>query len=821
MSSGASGASHGPATSGPATGGPATSIGARRAVLGLLGVPALVLISQLFGPSANAIAPTFVSASVSPKIQFLNDTAGTTFTFTVTNASPARSVGSVSIQRPSADWTVVDCPQAPAGWTATSDGAQCLYQSSTGTGDDIPARRSSSAFQLRATTTPGTANRAGGWQVQVSPSSYMPESGSGVGVASGGAALTTTAYAVEVLDAVVADAPATVGTACPPSNRSAITGTTKTIVLCGRNRSSGTLTMQSAHSSLGGTFLGSTGSFNSGPVAGNSAASTVLANWQGTVTGTKSTGRSIVASLGAAASQTSPQPTPPNTTFTGYEALNQPPVVAAANATTLEDQNTPVTLSATDGDGDPTTFAIASGPGTGTLGTISAPSCSGGVPNTCTATVTYTPTADTNGADSFTYTASDSFATSTPATADLTVTPVNDAPSFTKGSDPTVAEDSGTSTVSLWATSISAGPSDESSQTVTFNVTGNTNPGLFGTAPAVSSDGTLTYTPAANANGSATITLTIQDNGGTANGGADTSAPQSFDINVTAVNDAPAFTKGADETVLEDAGAQTVNGWATGISPGPADESGQTVAFNVTNNTNSALFSAGPAVDSAGNLTYTPAPNANGTATITLTLQDDGGTANGGADTSAPQSFAINVTAVNDAPTFTNGGTQTSLEDAGPFVNPDWGFPVTPGPANESSQTVTFNVTNNTNPSLFSTQPTVASDGTVRYTPAPDANGSATITVTAQDNGGTANGGADTSAPQTFTINVTAVNDAPAFTKGADETVLEDAGAQTVNGWATGISPGPADESGQTLTFNVTNNTDPSLFSAGPAVDSA
>src|SRR5690242_21193434 len=52
----------------------------------------------------------------------------------------------------------------------------------------------------------------------------------------------------------------------------------------------------------------------------------------------------------------------------------------------------------------------------------------------------------------------------------------------------------------------------------------------------------------------------------------------------------------------------------------------------------------------------------------------------------------------------------------------------------------------------------------------------------------------DTSAPQTFTITVTAVNDAPSFTKGANQTKLEDAGGQTVTGWATTISAGPADE---------------------------
>ena len=48
-------------------------------------------------------------------------------------------------------------------------------------------------------------------------------------------------------------------------------------------------------------------------------------------------------------------------------------------------------------------------------------------------------------------------------------------------------------------------------------------------------------------------------------------------------------------------------------------------------------------------------------------------------------------------------------------------------------------------------------------------------------------------APVTITVNP--VNDAPSFTKGADQTVNEDAGAQSVTGWATAISSGPANES--------------------------
>jgi hypothetical protein len=227
---------------------------------------------------------------------------------------------------------------------------------------------------------------------------------------------------------------------------------------------------------------------------------------------------------------------------------------------------------------------------------------------------------------------------------------VNDAPSFTKGADETVSEDSGPHTVVGWATAISAGPSDESSQTLNFVVT-NDNNGLFSTQPAVSSNGTLTYASAPDANGSATVSVSLHDNGGTANGGVDTSATQTFTITVTAVNDAPSFTEGGNQTVDEDSGAHTVAGWATAISAGPADESSQTLNFIVTND-NNGLFTAGgqPAVAPNGTLTYTSAPDANGSATVTVSLHDNGGTANGGADTSATQTFTITVNAVNDAP---------------------------------------------------------------------------------------------------------------------------------------------------------------------------
>ena len=135
---------------------------------------------------------------------------------------------------------------------------------------------------------------------------------------------------------------------------------------------------------------------------------------------------------------------------------------------------------------------------------------------------TYTPDGDFNGGDGFTFRVLDPDADSTTTSVDITVDPVNDAPSFTKGPDQTVPENAGPQSKPGWATNISKGPSDESGQTVSFQITGNTNAGLFSADPAVSSNGTLSYEPAASKSGSATITLHIEDNGGTGNGGDDT-----------------------------------------------------------------------------------------------------------------------------------------------------------------------------------------------------------------------------------------------------------------------------------------------------------
>src|SRR5205814_399546 len=141
------------------------------------------------------------------------------------------------------------------------------------------------------------------------------------------------------------------------------------------------------------------------------------------------------------------------------------------------------------------------------------------------------------------------------------------------------------------------------------------------------STGQLTYAPVTNASGAATITVTVND-GDVANN----TVQRSFTGTVTAVNIQPSLNPISDPAaILEDAGTQTVA--LSGISAGPANESGQALTVTATSSNTSLI--PNPTVNytsanATGTLTYAPVGNAFGAATITVTVTDDGGTANGG-----------------------------------------------------------------------------------------------------------------------------------------------------------------------------------------------
>jgi uncharacterized delta-60 repeat protein len=240
---------------------------------------------------------------------------------------------------------------------------------------------------------------------------------------------------------------------------------------------------------------------------------------------------------------------------------------------------------------------------------------------------------------------------------------------------------------------------------------------------------TLTITPAAEQSGTTTITVTVSD--GTL------TATDSFVLTVNSVNDAPTLDPISDPAAIdEDAARQTVN--LTGITPGPANESSQTLSITATSN-NTALIPdpiVGALTGTSSSLSYTPVANAFGNAHITVQVQDNGGTDSGGVDT-ITRSFTVVVNSVNDLPTISDVIDQSIAHDSNTgalsFTVGDTETAVAGLSMSGSSSNTTL--VPNANIVFGGSDAT----RTVTVTPAAGQSGTATITLTVTDgDGGTA-----------------------------------------------------------------------------------
>ncbi|VEN73343.1 hypothetical protein EPICR_160005 [Candidatus Desulfarcum epimagneticum] len=364
------------------------------------------------------------------------------------------------------------------------------------------------------------------------------------------------------------------------------------------------------------------------------------------------------------------------------------------------------------------------------------------------------------------------------ASASVTVRPVNDPPSFVRGPDLNIIEDSGAQVVENWASEIAKGPGDESGQRLSFVLAHDREappgaiPDFFHQAPAMDENGRLTYALYPDANGTANVTVRLRDDGGVENGGIDADEsrpPVRFTITARPVNDPPSFSA-LDQTVDEDAGIRRIplSDWAQDIRPGPENEKDQTVGFTVVSTSSPGLFSAPPSISPDGVLIFSPALDQNGQARVTVRARDDGGVENEGVDQSAPVTFGITVRSVNDAPSFSKGADIRVRQSAGRRVLRNWARQISAGPADESGQRLHFEV-KASRPSLFAVQPAISSGGTLTFTPRRNRSGKTSVTAVLKDGGGKDRSGEDQSAPARFNIRVLRVsrpgsdasNDAP------------------------------------------------------------
>jgi Calx-beta domain/Bacterial Ig domain/FG-GAP-like repeat/Bacterial cadherin-like domain len=363
----------------------------------------------------------------------------------------------------------------------------------------------------------------------------------------------------------------------------------------------------------------------------------------------------------------------------------------------------------------------------------------------------------------------------------IQVNPVNDAPTFTKGSDITVKEDAGLLEINGWATRISTGASDEL-QVLAFIIK-NSNNALFAEQPRIFTNGslgTLVFRTAENANGTAKVTISLRDYNGTDNNGRDTSTEQEFIINVDAVNDAPVNRIPTSQTIDEDnslvfsafksiSNAITVSDIDTEsgtLQTTISTESGilslqnPSVITNVNGNNTRSITLVGTAntINNAlEGLTFKPTANFYGTAKIIVTTNDQGNTGGGALTDTATITVIVNP--INDAPSFTPGANVTVFEDSEKYSK-IWATNLSKGLQDDNAQKLSF-VVSNTNNALFSEQPTILPDGTLTFKSAANANGEATVSVQLRDDGGTDKNGKDSSQVSNFKIIINPVVDAP------------------------------------------------------------
>jgi len=392
--------------------------------------------------------------------------------------------------------------------------------------------------------------------------------------------------------------------------------------------------------------------------------------------------------------------------------VNDAPVADPQSVNATEDTPLPITLTGSDIDGDSLTYTITVAPQHGTL--------SGAAPN-----LTYTPFANYNGADSFTFKVNDATMDSAPAIATISVAAVNDAP---------VADPQSVTTAEDTAKAITLSGSDVDTGTIlTFSIVDVPTHGtLSGTPPAV------TYTPNTNYFGADSFTFRVSD--GTL---SDTAT---ISIMVTPVNDAPVAANNvyatAEDTVLT-VPAPGVLGNDTDVEGDPLE------AIKIGNPSNGIVT-----LNADGSFTYTPNPFFNGTDSFTYKAND-------GAADSNIATVTINISSVNNAPVCSPVSLTTAEDTSGQ---------TDPSCTDADGNTLDY---------LIVDQPEHGSasvvSGKLVYLPATNFFGSDSFTYKAND------GTADSNVAA-VTVTVTAVNDVPVANPQSVTTAEDTAKAITLTG---------------------------------------
>ncbi|HHX8576234.1 TPA: tandem-95 repeat protein [Vibrio alginolyticus] len=237
---------------------------------------------------------------------------------------------------------------------------------------------------------------------------------------------------------------------------------------------------------------------------------------------------------------------------------------------------------------------------------------------------TFTPTADWNGSEILTFTATDPSGESVSQTVNFTVAPVADI----VADNATVVEDTPT------IIKVLGNDTFEGDDKV---VSLDTNNGPANGTVSVNPDGSVTYTPNDNYHGTDSFTYIVTSGG--------VSESTTVNVDVTPVNDAPVATN--DNAVTDEDTPVTID-----VLPNDTDIDGDTLSIQSA----SVPEAQGTVEIVDGKLVFTPAENFNGDAEITYTITD-------GSLTDQAK-VAVTVNPVNDAPTIKVDAVESITEDA-------------------------------------------------------------------------------------------------------------------------------------------------------------
>ncbi len=432
---------------------------------------------------------------------------------------------------------------------------------------------------------------------------------------------------------------------------------------------------------------------------------------------------------------------------------NQPPTAGDLSISTAEDTSTAWTPSVSDPDAGATlTCSIVSAPTRGSATVAS--DCSSG---------TYTPNANVNGSDSFTYRVSDGTDTDT-GSVSVTISAVNDPPI---AGDLSISTSEDTS--AAWTPAVS---DPDSGATLTCSII--TAPAR-GTASVATDCASGTYTPNANATGSDSFVYRVSDGTATDTG--------TVSVTISAVNHPP---------VADDRSISTAEDTATGWTPSVSDpDTGATLTCTIV--TQASRGTATVAADCASG-TYTPSANANGADSFTYRVSDGTATDTG--------TVSVSISAVNDRPSAGNDGYSTTagtaLVRAAPGVL-----------ANDSD------IDGDALTAVLATSPshgtlTLNANGGFTYTPAAGYSGPDSFTYQASD-------GVATSDPATVSITVTPASAATMRVADLDATATTKA-----NKWTASVTIEVRDDLGAAVSgavvtgdFTSTGGTNRTCTTAG------